>query len=182
VSFSDTGVDVRILAATDKDPEAQLQQGRMREDFFFRLGVITIRVPPLRERKEDLPLLIDYFLTKWSRGKARPLLPLHISQMLSQHEWPGNIRELQNVLQRYLTLGCLEFPGSNSPPPRESRTLPNGTNPAVTQHLQDQLDAYEKHCLRQVLEQHHWHKGQTAAALGLERKTLYRKMKKFGLI
>ena len=110
-------VDVRILAATNTPPETQLRDGRMRPDFFFRIAVMTITVPLLRERREDLPLLIEHFLVKLGNDHPRPFFSDRILQTLYQHDWPGNIRELQNVLQRYLSFGRLEFPGSNSPPP-----------------------------------------------------------------
>ncbi|GAK52881.1 PAS modulated sigma54 specific transcriptional regulator, Fis family [Candidatus Moduliflexus flocculans] len=115
-SHSTHAVNVRILSATNTPPETQIAQGRMRSDFFFRLGVMTITVPPLRERKEDLLLLIEHFLAKLSNRSARPFLSDQILHRFYQYEWPGNIRELQNVLQRYLTFDRLEFSGKNSPP------------------------------------------------------------------
>lgn len=117
-------VNIRILSATNTPPETQIQQGRMRSDFFFRLGVMVITVPPLRERKEDLPLLIDHFLAKLNNGSSKPFLSDSVLHAFYQHEWPGNIRELQNVLQRYLTFDRLEFSGKHSPPPR-AKTIAN---------------------------------------------------------
>ena len=98
--------------ATRHTLQGTVEQGTMREDFFFRLSIISITIPSLKERKEDLPFLIDYFLAQHRKGANRTMLPGKVLQALYRHEWPGNIRELQNVLQRYLTLNRLEFPGS----------------------------------------------------------------------
>lgn len=176
-------VDVRIIAATNRDLETLVAQGTMREDFFFRLSIISITIPSLRERKEDLPFLIDYFLAQHRKGANRTMLPGKVLQALYRHEWPGNIRELQNVLQRYLTLNRLEFPGSRHAKLLAVQEAGSEANLIVQpQNLQKALDTFEKTFLTKVLEQHHWHKTQTAQALGIGRKTLYRKMKQFGLL
>jgi PAS domain S-box-containing protein len=177
-------VDVRIIAATNRDLEQQVSQGLMREDFFYRLSVIAVQVPPLRERKEDLPLLIDHFLGQHQADDSCPVLPARVYQILLNHDWPGNIRELQNVLQRYVTVKRLEFPGSRGPAAiaLNHDNCPVLETASASQNLQEALEAFEKQFLQKVLEQHHWHKSNTAEALGIGRKTLYRKMKQFGLI
>jgi len=176
-------VDVRIVAATNRDLEEQVQQGTMRDDFFFRLNVILIAIPPLRDRKEDLPLLIDHFLDQHSKGASRPRLPGHVLQRLYHHDWSGNIRELQNVLQRYLTVNRLEFPGSTrSISGAGHEGCANLEIAVANQTLQEILEAFEKQVLLKALEQHRWHKVKTAQTLGIGRKTLYRKMKQFGLM
>ncbi|MCP4406017.1 MAG: response regulator, partial [bacterium] len=110
-------VDVRIIAATNRNVEEMLHEGAMREDFFFRLNVISIAIPPLRERREDIPLLIEHVWEQCHKDIEFSTLPGHILHQLYHHDWPGNIRELQNVLQRYLTVNRLEFPGSRRPEP-----------------------------------------------------------------
>ena len=176
-------VNVRIIAATNQDLETQVFHGSMREDFFYRLSVISVHLPPLRERREDLPLLIDHFLDRHSSSDERPVLPARIYQALINHDWPGNIRELQNVLERYLTVKRLEFPGSRGPALElNHENCPVLETAIESQNLQEALDSFEKQFLRKMLEQHRWHKSHTADALGIGRKTLYRKMKQFGLL
>ena len=101
--------DVRIIAATNRNLRDLVRRGVMREDFFYRIHILPIYLPPLRDRKDDIPLLIDYFLQL--QDKKHPPLPGHISEALLNYNWPGNIRELQNVLHRYLTLKRLDFAG-----------------------------------------------------------------------
>jgi len=104
--------NVRIIAATNKNLEDLIQHGLIREDFFYRIHVITIIVPPLRDRKEDIPLLVDHFLEHYGNAKKQPTLPGEVLEQLYMHDWPGNIRELQNALHRYLTVGRLDFRGA----------------------------------------------------------------------
>ncbi len=176
-------VDVRTIAATNRNIEEQMHTGAMREDFFFRLSVITIHAPPLRERKEDLPLLIEHVLEQYRTHDSRPVLPARVFQALLHHDWPGNIRELQNVLQRYLTLKRLEFPGSRGAISANNHEgCPVLETEVESKNLQEAVEAFEKQLLLRTLEQHHWHKIQTAQALDIGRNTLYRKMKQFDLL
>jgi PAS domain S-box-containing protein len=169
--------DVRIIAATNKNLTEQRQKGLMREDFFYRIDVVMMTIPPLRKRKEDLPLLIEYFLDRYDPQKTRTDLPGKILEALRKYDWPGNIRELQNVLQRYLTVGHLHFTEIES-------------EDVVAQHMEhapddlrfyETLEGLEKRLITQALERHHWHRSNAAAALGIPRRTLHRKMKKLGL-
>ncbi|MEE9610256.1 MAG: sigma 54-interacting transcriptional regulator, partial [Desulfatiglandales bacterium] len=105
-------VDTRIMAATHRNLTTHVKEGLMREDFFYRIQVIPISVPPLRNRKEDIPLLVEHFLQSYGNGKKRPTIPYHIVASLCNYDWPGNVRELQNVLHRYLTLKRLDFAGT----------------------------------------------------------------------
>lgn len=163
--------DVRIISATNKDLKTLLAQGLIRKDFFYRIHVITINLPPLREHKEDLPLLIEHFLRQYGMVEERPLLPSHILNAFYAYHWPGNIRELENELQRYLTIGRLGFLDSGAEQPDEEAGL----------NLPLAMSALEKRYILQALEQTQGHREQTAALLGIDRKTLYRKLKKFGL-
>jgi transcriptional regulator with PAS, ATPase and Fis domain len=172
--------DVRIIAATNRNLPEMVQQQKMREDFFYRIHVIVLVVPPLRDRKEDIPLLIEHFLKLYSQNTTLPTLPGRIWEALYNYDWPGNIRQLQNTLYRYLTFGTLDFitprniaaveraDGQSSPP------SPNST-------LQDAVEHTERRVILSTLERHRWHKTLTAAALGIPRSTLRRKMKKYGL-
>ena len=162
------------------------EMGKIYDEGFnwhFPWNKIYVYKVQLEERKEDLPLLIEHFLEQHRPHASRTALPPRVFQTLLNHDWPGNIRELQNVLQRYLTVNRLEFPGS-----RGSAYTPNHENCPIfetaieSQKLQEAVDAFEKQFLRRMLEQHHWHKVQTAQALDIGRKTLYRKMKQFDLL
>jgi transcriptional regulator with PAS, ATPase and Fis domain len=172
--------DVRIIAATNRNLPEKVQQQTMREDFFYRIHVIVLVVPPLRERKEDIPLLIDHFLKVYSKDSALPTLPGHVWEALYNHDWPGNIRQLQYTLYRYLTFGNLDFITPRTLPAIERVDVESSpTSPNATLH--DAVEHAEKRVILNTLERHRWHKTLTAAALGIPRSTLRRKMKKYGL-
>ncbi len=176
-------VNVRIVAATNRNLEEQVEKGLMREDFFYRIQVMSVKVPPLRERKEDIPLLIEHFLEQYRTGGNRSTIPGKIAEALYNYDWPGNIRQLQNVLQRYLAVKRLDFlgPGSTTKPIE----FANISDPEVEQEglgLQEALEAFEKQLIARTLEQHRWHRGKTATTLHIPPRTLYRKMKKYQLL
>ncbi|MCP4400507.1 MAG: sigma-54-dependent Fis family transcriptional regulator, partial [bacterium] len=171
-------VDVRIVTATNRNLEEQVEKKLMREDFFYRIQVISIEVPSLRERKEDIPLLIDHVLKQYNTGGDHPALPGKIAEVLYTYDWPGNIRQLQNVLQRYLTVKRLDFLGPGSTMPAE---VDDSEVMQQSLTLQDAIETFEKQFLMKTLERHHWQKAKAATTLGIERRTLYRKIKKFGL-
>jgi transcriptional regulator with PAS, ATPase and Fis domain len=100
--------DVRVIFATNRMPSEMVKNGLMREDFYYRISMIPINLPPLRERKEDIPLLVDHFLTQYSEDEKKPVLTGKIMDILYNYEWPGNVRELLSVIRRYLVLG--DFP------------------------------------------------------------------------
>lgn len=174
--------DVRIVAATNRDLSWLVSQNLMREDFFYRIHVIVITIPPLRERKEDIPLLIEYLLKRTSEGHTLPTLPGHILEALYSYDWPGNIRQLQNTLSRYLTVGNLDFiaPAASEPPKDVVRGVQ--TRPLSEPPLTEEIERLELQRIRQALERHHWHRGKTAQELQIPRRSLFRKMKKYGLI
>jgi PAS domain S-box-containing protein len=174
--------DARIIAATNKDLTEQLRKGGIRKDFFYRINVVTIVLPPLRERREDIPLLIDHFLEHDNAGKAHLTLPGNILSSLFRYDWPGNVRELQNVLQRYLTIGRLDFSNAGIADVTMEEAMPGMEIGSQDQSLQEALDSLEKQLLIKTLEQHHWHRGKTAASLGIPRRSLQRKMNKYGLM
>ena len=168
----------RIIAATNKNPVDQLHRGILREDFFYRVHVLQINVPPLRDRQEDIPLLIDYFLDLWGSGKNRLDIPKETMGTLHKYQWPGNVRELQNVLQRYLTLNRLHLEG----PPTGNRPEYLNGNPGEVLDLEDlnlhhTMNVFQKKVIVMALNQAKWHRGRAAKMLGIDRKTLFRKMK-----
>ncbi len=175
-------VDVRVIAATNKDLEEEISRGNFREDLFYRLNVIPFFVPPLRERKEDIPLLVKEFLAEFGRQYGRPRMDMAEDAIaaLKQYHWPGNVRELRNVVERVVIL--------NPTAPRiEKRHLPmlvyRGASRRGEQFstLQQAREAYERDYILKKLDECHGNMSRAAEALGLERSHLYRKMKTLGL-
>ncbi len=174
--------DFRVIAATNRDLVKLVKDGRMREDFFYRIRILPIQLPPLRERKEDIPLLIDHFLGKLNKGpgEPRPHLPVRIREAMESYAWPGNVRELQNVLHTYITLGKLDLMGQIS---ELADDQPAVMEPVLSASggLRQRMDAIEKKMILGALESNRWHRGRAATALKLNYKTLQRKMKAHGI-
>jgi transcriptional regulator with PAS, ATPase and Fis domain len=173
--------DVRIIAATSQDLAEQVKKGKMRKDFFYRVHIIPIHLPPLRNRKDDIPLLIQHFLKEfdYSEEKTSILTP-QVMKALQDYDWPGNIRELQNVLQRLMTIKRLDLnlvPDNFKPEVDLSRenatTAPSGLKPL--------MESYEKQLILAALEKNKWRRLKSASALNINRKTLFKKMKRHGL-
>ena len=166
-------VDTRIIVATHRNVNELRREGRLRDDFFFRVHVITITVPPLRDRKDDIPLLLDHFLEELAPDKKRPALPGKVVEGLYAYDWPGNVRELRNILHRHLAGQPIEFDGMRRELPAEA--------PLRDAPLRGLLDEFEKQCILKSLQAHHWHREDTARALELPLRTLHRKMKNFDI-
>jgi len=169
--------DFRLIAATNRNLKDMVKSGKMREDFFFRIDIVPIDLPPLRDRREDIPLLIDHFLHELTGADNPPVLPGKVLEALYKYEYPGNVREMQNILQRYLAIKRLDFLGrfDLEDGPQESDHVEKGMS------LQERVTLYEKSAIEKCLALHHWHRGRAAAALGIDRKTLYTKMNAYGL-
>jgi two-component system nitrogen regulation response regulator NtrX len=176
-------VDVRVIAATNKDLEEEISKGNFREDLFYRLNVIPFFVPPLRERKEDIPLLARYFLKEFSATYGRR--PREITddaiEALMRYSWPGNVRELRNVMERIVIMNPTAFrlDRKHLPPLvyRDGSRRPLGD--ASTLH--QARAAYERDYILKKLDENHGNVSRTAEVLGLERSHLYRKMKSLGI-
>jgi formate hydrogenlyase transcriptional activator len=171
--------DVRIIAATNQDLQRMVEQKTFRADLYYRLSVFPISLPPLRERKEDIPLLVNYFVRHFSRemGKSIDQVPENVMEILKVHHWPGNIRELQNFVERaaIVTQGRVLSPRTN-----ELNLL---MQPVVSTPIQTLSDAERAHILG-VLKQTNWIVGGrdgAAARLGLARTTLISRMQKLGI-
>ncbi len=171
--------DLRIIAATNRDILDQVRRGSVREDFFYRIHVIPIHLPPLRERCEDIPLLVEHFIAKFRTSEAPPVTP-RVLEKLMAHDWPGNVRELQNTVYRYLTLKKLDFAGSVRPAQEVPQTGGFMPEPAGG-NLDAMVELFEKKLILRALERHRWQREITAEALGIHRKTLFTKMKRYGL-
>lgn len=171
--------DFRLISATNRNLKDMVKDGRMREDFFFRIDIVPIDLPPLRQRREDIPLLIDHFLRQFTGADAPPVLPGKVLETLYKYEYPGNIRELQNILQRYLATKRLGLLASAE---QEIMVLPSGQPEEGEMSLQEKVSLFEKRIIEKCLELHQWNRNHTAAALKIDRKTLYTKMKSYGLL
>ena len=175
-------VDVRFVSATNKDIEREVACGRFREDLYYRLKIITIELPPLRERKEDLVLLLDHFTDEYARTlrRMRPRFSPLAMELLLAYPWPGNVRELQNEVQR-----CLIIAG-DSPIIREDflspKVNPGGETYTPASHrLSEARAAFEKRFLREALVRCDFHRSRTAAEIGLTRQGLFKLLKKHNI-
>jgi two-component system, NtrC family, nitrogen regulation response regulator NtrX len=188
-------VDARVIAATNKDLEEEIARGNFREDLFYRLNVIPFFVPPLRERKEDLPLLTREFLSEFGQQYGRPRVEITESALLQlkNYHWPGNVRELRNVVERVLILNpkATRIESRHLPPlvqrtdtKSDSRNpFRRGGEPAREEFgtLQEAREAYERDYILKELDRSHGNISRAAESLGLERSHLYRKMKTLGI-
>jgi len=178
-------VDVRVLAATNQDLEEAVAGGQFREDLFYRLNVIQIRVPPLRERSEEIPLLAEYFMQRYSTlfGRESVILPAETVQRLLRHRFPGNVRELENVIQRIIVLGDPDL--RRSPLPVATRSWApykiSGPGRTAAISLKDisrkAAQVAEREAMLQALEQTRWNRIQAAKLLGISYRALLYKIK-----
>lgn len=173
----------RLIAATNRDLNEMVKEGKMRSDFFFRLHVLPIHIPPLREREEDFPLLCAEFMGRFlGPGASIPTIPGKIRAAFDRHPWPGNVRELQNVLERYLTFGEMVFSDFGIQSADSSHDLDEAIEAATEcSNLGEAMDIVERHIMLKALERNHWKKGNTAKDLGLNMRTMQRKLKKHGI-
>jgi PAS domain S-box-containing protein len=169
--------DFRLISATNRNLRQMVKSGKMREDFFFRIDIVPIDLPPVRQRREDIPLLVDHYLRRLTSSDTPPVLPGNVLEALYKYDYPGNVRELQNILQRYLAIKRLDFLGSFE---QDQSSVPS--QPEEDAPLQDKVARYEKELIERCLVVNRWHRGKTASALGIDRKTLYSKMRLHGLI
>src|SRR5262249_8090968 len=175
-------VDVRLVAATNRDLRAALEDGTFREDLYYRLNVVAIDIPPLREHKEDIPALAKFFLEKFARESHRPaasITPAAI-KLLVDYPWPGNVRELENTIERGVTLssgGALDTADIHldsmraRPSAGVSAVLPEGMT----------LDQWEDEAIREALRRANGNKSQAARILGLSRNALRYRLSKMGV-
>jgi Nif-specific regulatory protein len=177
-------VDVRIVAATNKNLETAVAQGAFREDLFFRLNVVPIVLPPLRERLSDVPALAELFLARFAeensrraRRFSRPALDL-----LMAHSWPGNVRELENVVAQAVILSEGAIIETHDLPAALRESGPGDGGRSGGRTLDDVVGAAEKSLIEQTLEEHAWNRQSAAAALKVSRVTLYKKMKRYKIV
>ena len=183
-SSKTVSVNVRVLAATNQDLEQAIRERRFREDLYYRLNVIPIEVPPLRNRRDDIPLLIHHFLEVANAEKQRQVsgFSAEAMELLCSHNWPGNVRELENLVERLVVL-CVEGEVQirDLPPQIAKTTAPTVSVPQLPPgglSFREVVDGFESNLILQALEQTHWNKNQAARLLGLNRTTLLEKIKK----
>ena len=176
-------VDSRVVLATNEDLSKGVAEGRFRQDLFYRINVINIELPPLRERISDIPLLGQHFLEAVCEdsGKAVTGFSDEALSALRRYHWPGNVRELQNVIERAVLLGKGSLILPEDLPTQVTAGAPVSAQPVDGRSLKDALDAPERQIILETLQAHSWNRNATAAALGINRTTLYKKMKKLGL-
>jgi two-component system response regulator AtoC len=188
----DLRVDVRVLVATNKNMEEGVKSGRFREDLYYRLDVVNITIPPLRERREEIPIFIEYFLDKFSRKHQKKLVPFSDKMMeaFSQHDWSGNVRELENVIQRFVVLGnekaILE---ELTPAIQEDSVLEKKKKmvaarevwPSLKEVHQEAIKEAEYEVILKALEMTNWNRKKAADKLNISYKALLYKIKETGL-
>jgi len=178
-------VDVRLIASTNKNLEKEIELGNFREDLYYRLNVIPFQVPPLRERKEDIPALTQYFLAEFARkyGRKTPVVTRKAQDVLEVYTWPGNVRELRNVMERLIIMlprnrvDVFDLPESVL-----RRTVLSTSEPGGTPSLQEARERFEREFILQKLAEHKGSVSRAAHALKIERSNLYRKMRQLGIL
>jgi two-component system, NtrC family, response regulator AtoC len=177
-------VDVRVIAATNRDLEAAYRAGTFRKDLYFRLNVVTVHIPPLRERRSDIPMLVHHFLNRYApNGHLQVTAPAMKS--LLQYDWPGNVRELENCIARAVTLGDHQVMDVKDLPPAIRTEQPASSDPADAAEAASlsttALAEMERMTILRVFEQAHGDKALAGKMLGISRATLYRKLKRYNI-
>jgi transcriptional regulator with PAS, ATPase and Fis domain len=178
--------DVRIVAATNKNLERLVKAGDFREDLYYRINVAKVTIPPLRDRKEDIPLLVDHFIRKFSHlnGKDIQTVSEEVLSILMAHQFPGNIRELENIME-YATVVCrnqrIETVHLPDHLQKEARADNRDTGKAAAPQTLS-MQEYEKELIYSTLEKNRWNRTATAAELGVHPTTLWRKIKRLGIV
>jgi two-component system, NtrC family, response regulator len=181
-------VEVRVIAATNKELKEEVEAGRFRPDLYFRLNVVSVEVPPLRDRRSDIHSLVAHFVNKFGDklGKKIREVEPEVMTALYGYSWPGNVRELENVIERAMVLcrGDVIRPADLPPELRESPEIEEGLDTLISweKTLGETLDVIEERMIRQALKRAGNIQAQAAKALGISRSNLQYKMKKYGLL
>ena len=176
-------IDTRIIAATNKNLEQEVKEGRFREDLYYRLNVVRIEIPPLRKRTEDIPLLADFFLKQYvekNRKLIKGFTPRALD-IIMRHDWPGNIRELENLVERAVIMARGEMITPEEFPPALTENDPGAADPPAYSSSGRTLKAAEKEIILRTLEDAGGNRTHTAKILGISRRTLQLKLKEYGI-
>ncbi|MFQ6115288.1 MAG: sigma-54 interaction domain-containing protein [bacterium] len=179
-------IDVRVIAATNKNLEQEMRSGNFREDLFFRLSVLEIHLPPLRNRREDIPLLVSHFFKKYEEKIGTRIKGFSTKAMtlLNEYDWPGNIRELENEIERVITLahnGASIQPEDLSTKIRKASPNIEIPQALTADSLREALDKLERHLILEALEKYGWNKSKVARKLGISRLGLQKKINRLGI-
>lgn len=176
-------VDVRIIAATNTDIEARIKEGNFRKDLYWRLNVIEITMPPLRERRDDIEILAKHFINKFSKEHSKDMkgIDKDVLSLFMEYSWPGNVRELENVIERAVVLAQSNYITSDDLPDKLKNGVQQKERSETSSILKTYLSDYEKNLLLRMYDTHNRNKEETARALGIDLATLYRKFKKLGI-
>jgi two-component system, NtrC family, nitrogen regulation response regulator NtrX len=176
-------VDVRVIAATNKDLAAAIAAGTFREDLYYRLNVIPLHIPPLRDRKDDVPLFVDHFVREFCARSRLPLKTIDplVMKALLQYSWPGNIREIKNIIERMVILSDGDQIMAKDLPPALAATGAAAASPYNLPTIKEARAAFEREFLIQKLIENDYNISRTAEEVGMERTTLHRKIKSYGI-
>jgi len=175
-------VDVRVISATNKDLRSEVAAGRFREDLLYRINVITLTVPSLRERSEDIALLASHFLTRKSTSRVLKSLSPEAMRLMEGYDWPGNVRELEHVIEGAVLMSSgTTVEAADLPPSLQRKGTRNTAAPAAGESPVLTLDQLECIHIKRALEEFGYNRAKTAEALGISKKTLYLKIKQFGI-
>ncbi|MGB9630026.1 MAG: sigma 54-interacting transcriptional regulator, partial [Thermodesulfobacteriota bacterium] len=193
-SNKDIRVDVRVLVSTNRDPEKAVKEGRLREDLYYRLNVVNILIPPLRERREEIPIFVNYFLDRFSRKYHKTVKPLSekVLRLINHHPWIGNVRELENMIQRYVILGDEKMivdeiaPGGKKDflvelERKEKKIIPQRVRPSLKEVHREALKKAESEIIFKALEMTNWNRKKAARQLNIIYKALLYKIKEIEL-
>jgi len=177
---SEVALDVRVLAASNRDVDRAVKEGKLREDLYYRLGVFTIQMPPLRERTEDIPLLIDAFVAFFAEREHKPLPSMdeECRELLKGHPWPGNVRQLRNVIERALIV-CQSSTITTADLPQELRTTGQGESGWFRVRMGSSLEDVERELIIRTIEYAGGNKTRAAEILGVAPKTLYNRLERY---
>jgi DNA-binding NtrC family response regulator len=175
--------DVRIISATHQDLAAMARQGSFREDLLYRLNVVTLRIPPLRERREDIPLLIDHFIRRFARENRKPIetISREARDLLIKYDYPGNVRELENIMERAVVISRGTIISREDLPFKEDRAATAGAAALQPESLQEAVENLERQMIQEALEKAGFNQTQAAGLLGVSERMLRYKLKKYGL-
>ncbi len=175
-------VDVRVISATNKDLRSEVAASRFREDLLYRINVITLTVPSLRDRSEDVPLLVNHFLVRKSSTRALKTLSPDAMRLMETYDWPGNVRELEHVIEGAILMSSgTTVEARDLPPALHRKVGKNPVSPASGDNAVITLDQLECIHIKHALEEFGYNRAKTAEALGISKKTLYLKIKQFGI-
>ncbi|MCZ6681100.1 MAG: sigma-54 dependent transcriptional regulator [Candidatus Poribacteria bacterium] len=175
-------VDVRVISATNKNLQEEIQAGNFRADLYYRLNVVPVHIPPLRERIADLPILMDYFLDRFCRENRKPKMQASENALkaLSRYDWPGNVRELRNLIERLVILSPQQVIEVEDLPAELDHSQ-ESLHVTTEAQLREARNEFERHFIQKCLQANNWNITETARQLGIERTNLHRKMRQYNI-